>query len=94
MTRKRVKQIASALAAAGIAFNGVLSSDVVALADALESGSTSAMNSFISKHPDSEYVGDAIIHLAGFKPPGDHGRPGAFGPPGPPLIGPPGQYKA
>jgi hypothetical protein len=28
-----------------------------------------------------------------FKQPGDHGRPDIFGPPGKPVIGPPGQYE-
>ncbi len=28
-----------------------------------------------------------------FKEPGDHGRPDIFGPPGKPVIGPPGQYE-
>ena len=28
-----------------------------------------------------------------FKAPGDQGRPDIFGPPGKPVIGPPGQYE-
>lgn len=35
---------------------------------------------------------DAVVHVASrFKEPGDKGRPDIFGPPGKPVIGPPGK---
>ena len=63
--RSTVKKIAKVFAAAGIAFHGVLSADAVALAKAIESGSPTEVNSFISEYSQSEYIGDAIIYLAG-----------------------------
>jgi hypothetical protein len=142
----KLSKITKIFAAAGIAFNGVLTPDAIALAKAIEVGSPLSIESFISGHSQSEYVGEAIIYLAekggkgkggskgkkgggskggkgkggksgkssssgggsdsdssksstgssrggGFKSPGEKGRPAIFGPPGPPAIGAPGQYK-
>jgi hypothetical protein len=143
----KLSKITKIFAAAGIAFNGVLTPDAIALAKAIEVGSPLSIESFISSHSQSEYVGEAIIYLAekggkgkggskgntgggskggkggkgggkggkssssgggggadtsdnggssrggGFKSPGEKGRPAIFGPPGPPAIGAPGQYK-
>lgn len=38
-------------------------------------------------------VGSDPSFAAKFKDPGDKGRPDIFGPPGKPVIGPPGQYE-
>jgi hypothetical protein len=143
----KLSKITKIFAAAGIAFNGVLTPDAIALAKAIEVGSPLSIESFIATHSQSEYVGDAIIYVAdkgkgkggskgnkgggskggkskggkskggkssssgggsdsdssksstgssrggGFKSPGEKGRPAIFGPPGPPAIGAPGQYK-
>jgi hypothetical protein len=91
----RLNKIAKIFAVSGIAFSGVVTADTAALAKALEVGSPKLLQEFIVNHGDSPYVGDAIFLLARggpFKAPGEKGRPALFGPPGPPLIGPPGQY--
>jgi hypothetical protein len=77
-----MKKIAKIFAAAGIAFHGVLSADAIALAKAIESGSPTEVNSFISEYSQSEYVGDAIIYLAsnGRGPVGHGGPVGHDGP--------------
>jgi len=74
-----------------------MTADTVAFAKALEAGNPGQLQDFIVKHGDSQYVGDAIFLLAKggpFKGPDDKGRPDLFGPPGRPVIGPPGQYIA
>jgi hypothetical protein len=144
----RLSKTVKIFAAAGIAFNGVLTVDAMALARALDTGSPVAVENFIVQHSQSDYVGDALMYLAKndkggkdkgskgnkggnkgsnkggnkggssggssgggdagssrdgseaksggngsrFKPAGDQGRPDLFGPPGTPVIGPPGQY--
>lgn len=71
------KRIARILATAGIVFHGIASADAAALARALESGSPTEMNTFISTYSDSAYVGDAIIYLARYS--GGSGGRGGFG---------------
>jgi hypothetical protein len=103
-TMTKLSKIAKLFAVSGIAFTGVATVDTVAFAKALEAGSPSQLQDFIVNHSKSPYVGEAILLLAKngngngnshggpFKAPGDKGRPDIFGPPGPPVIGPPGQY--
>ena len=95
LSMTKLSKIAKLFAISGIAFSGVITADTVAFAKALEAGSPGQLQNFIVNHGNSTYVGDAIILLAKggpFKGPGDKGRPDLFGPPGPPVIGPPGQY--
>jgi hypothetical protein len=93
----KLSKITKIFAVSGIAFSGVVTADTVALAKALETGKPGQLQNFIINHGDSPFVGDAVVLLAKggpFKGPGDKGRPDLFGPPGKPVIGPPGQYFA
>jgi hypothetical protein len=91
----KLNKIAKLLAISCITFSGVATADSIALAKALESGSNAALQAFVATHSDSPYAGEVILLMAQggpFKAPGVKGRPPLFGPPGKPVIGPPGQY--
>jgi hypothetical protein len=60
----KLSKLTKIFAAAGIVFNGVVTPDAIAFAKALEVGSPLAVESFITDHSQSEYVGDAIFYLA------------------------------
>ena len=90
------RKLLSVLGAAGLAAGLGLaqSDDAAAFSRALEIGDQEAIETFLRQNPTSEHAPDALMHLvARFKDRTDHGRPDAFGPPGRPEIGPPGQYE-
>jgi hypothetical protein len=91
----KMSKIAKLFAISGITFSGVVTADSIALARALESGSNAALEAFVATHSESPYAGEVILLISQggpFKEPGEKGRPALFGPPGVPVIGPPGQY--
>lgn len=52
--------ILAILAGAGVIFSGVVTTDSVAFARAVQSGEPDLLNRFAKQFPDSEYRGDAI----------------------------------
>jgi hypothetical protein len=84
------KKLLSLLGAAGVVVHAATLTHVPAHASA----SNAQLESILQQDPTSDDATAAFDTLASrFKPPGDHGRPDLFGPPGPPEIGPPGHYQ-
>ena len=87
-------RLLAVLSAAGLTAGlGLASADDATASTDLKAESAQALESFLQKQPTSAIAPEAFRELASrFKEPGDTGRPDIFGPPGPPEIGPPGQY--
>ena len=84
------KKLLSILGAAGVALHAVTLTQVPAHAAA----SNAELEGILQMDPTSADATSAFDTLASrFKPPGDSGRPDIFGPPGKPVIGPPGHYE-
>ena len=57
--------VVAILAAVGAGYSGPITPDAVAFASALVSGSPDDLENFISEHPGSKLVPQALIRLAG-----------------------------
>jgi hypothetical protein len=90
-------KLLAVLAAAGLTAAGMgaaSTSEMTAAGETFESASSPALEAFLQEQPTSVIAPEAFNILASrFKAPGERGRPDIFGPPGPPEIGPPGQYS-
>lgn len=89
-------KLLSILTAAGLTVGGLGTAASIdsAAAKNLESESSQTLEALLQQQSAGVLPPEAFDVLASrFKAPGERGRPGIFGPPGPPEIGPPGQYS-
>lgn len=84
------KKLLSILGMAGVAVHAA----TLTASPVNASASPAQLEEILQANPLSDDASSAFDILAArFKDKGDKGRPDSFGPPGPPDIGPPGQYE-